>query len=142
MAKEKPARPRCLLQGPQVGTLNCACTGQAKVYTCFASQNPNGLCSDFTKTDVAEGGIRGLDGKQPPKRWMVFPYRQKDLDAGHPIHDDWILRCADCPFHQPEPQSVIARRQQVAELNRWLRSYEEAKSLADRDALLAKAETT
>src|SRR5690606_24849361 len=114
------------------------CGNAAQIYSCFNSQdNKAGMCSDFDKDDAPEGVIVGKDGKHSTQKWMVFPYRQKDLDAGYPIHEDWILRCKECPYKAQEPEAVTLKRREAEEAARWVRQYQDCGSLQEREAMLS-----
>jgi hypothetical protein len=131
----------CYFRGPLVGTLKCGCGGgSANVLTCFnVARNPTGLCSDFTKSEMPEGriDIKGVTASRDDPTYLIFPYRQKNVDAGDKLYDNWILRCDCCPFHRDEDEKVADVRQAVAQQQAWLKRYQDAESLEARDAIVA-----
>jgi hypothetical protein len=129
----------CYFRGPQVGTLRCSCSGAANVFTCFnAEQNPTGLCSDYTRAEMPEGkiAVKGVTPKDDDPTYMIFPYRQKDVDAGYPLHDDWILRCDQCPWHRDEDEKVADVRLAITCQQAWLKRYQDAESLEARELVV------
>jgi hypothetical protein len=130
----------CYFQGPEIGRVNCRCSGsKGQVFECWSDQVPSHKCTPKPAGQEAEGPITDRQNKRTTELYLVFPYNSRMHKRGNfTLTDSLILCCDCCPFRKEQPDAVVAIESQIQALQASLTEYREAATLEAREAATAK----